>query len=86
MHAVHWMNVKVLRVTNDHNSRVIIEAFAIRTATCKGAMNGDGSALPHEYENLIAKPMVPWLLYCNVAHKYVYSYTKGMASVKLHFS
>ena len=56
-HAVDWTNVTVLTVTNDYNSRIIKEAFAIQSA--RGAMNRDDGVLPHEYENLIAKPTVP---------------------------
>ena len=58
-HPVDWRNAKILTVTNDYNIRVVREAFAIRTV--KGVMNRDGSDLhvPHEYENLIAKPTVP---------------------------
>lgn len=56
-HTVDWRSVKVLTVTNDYNIRVVREAFAIRTA--RDAMNRDGGALPHEYENLISKPTVP---------------------------
>ena len=70
-HPVDW-NVKILTVSNDYNIRVVREAFAIRTAG--GAMNRDGAALPHEYENLIAKPTVPSILYYNVAPVYIYIY------------
>ena len=56
-HPVDWRNVKILTVTNDYNIRIVREAFAIRTA--RGAINRDGGALPHEYDNLVAKPMVP---------------------------
>ena len=57
MDAVDWTSVKVLTVTNNHNSKIIREAFAVWTA--RGAINSDGSALQYVYENLIAKPTVP---------------------------
>ena len=49
--------MKILTVINDYNTRVVREAFALRTA--RSAMNRDRVAIPHEYENLIAKHTVP---------------------------
>jgi len=50
-HPVDWANVKVLANPRDSKTRLVQEAFEIRTSG--RTLNRDGGTLPTEYENLI---------------------------------
>ena len=50
-HSINWSSVKVLANPRDYRTRLVQEAFLIRTIT--GTINRDGGTLPVEYENLV---------------------------------
>ena len=50
-HPVDWANVKVIDVAPDLQTRIVREAFAIRSTN--NVVNRDGGALLREYEGLV---------------------------------
>ena len=54
-HPVDWASVEVMSIAHNLRTRVIREAFSIRSSN---VLNRDGGALPQEYESLIGISLI----------------------------